>query len=83
MGKYNSYLYGVMRQTEKVYKFKGMVTFSEMNFLLYSLPHDFHVICTQFIDGVIDKEIDTKELGRTIKTFQYKNTRTGIKCCNH
>ena len=37
----------------------------------------------QFNDGTINKGRDIKELARTIKTFEYGNTRGGVKCYNH
>ena len=40
-------------------------------------------MCTKFNDGAINKRSSTKELARTIKTFEYKNTRSASKCCDH
>ena len=34
-------------------------------------------------DGMIDERNGTKELPRTIKTFEYKNAWSGVKCCDH
>ena len=49
--------------------------------LWYSSLHDFHMMCVQFNDGAIDKRSGTRKLARTIKTSEYENTRSGVKCC--
>ena len=58
-----------------------MVTLPEMVILWYSLLHHFHVMCAN--DGAINKGSSAKELSRTIKTFEYQNKISGVKCCDH
>lgn len=63
----------------------SMVTLTEIIVSWNSSLHDLHmmyVICTEFNDGAINKRSDAKKLARTIKTFEYKNTRNGVKCCD-
>ena len=54
-----------------------------MNISRYSSVHNFHMMCAQFNDSAIDKGSGNKELSRTTKTFEYENTRSGIKCSDH
>lgn len=37
-------------------------------------------MCTQFNEGAICKGSGAKELVRTVKTFEYKNIKSGLKC---
>ena len=52
-----------------------MVTLSEMIILRYLLLHDYHMMWDHFSDGGKNKWWGTKELARTIKTFEYENTK--------
>ena len=51
---------------------------SKVIILCYSLPYDFHV-----------PNLMTMQKGkgyqgtRSVKMFEYINTRSGVKCCNH
>ena len=42
--------------------------------------YDSHMMCTQFNEGAIYKGSGAKELVRTVKTFEYKNIKSGLKC---
>ena len=60
-----------------------MVAPSETIISWYSSLYDFHMTGSQFNDSVTDKGSGTKELARTIKTFEYENTRSGVNGCDH
>ena len=44
---------------------------------------DFHVMCTKSNDSEVDKRSCNKELPRAVKTFEYENTKSNVKCCDH
>ena len=60
-----------------------MITLDEIMILWYSSLHEFHMVCVQFSDVVIYKRNGTKQLAGRIQTFECKNTKSGVKCCNH
>ena len=38
---------------------------------------------TKFNDSEFDKRSCNKELPRAVKTFEYENTKSNAKCCDH
>lgn len=60
-----------------------MITLDEIIILWYSSLHEFHMVCVQFSDDAIYKSNGTKQLAGRIQTFEYKNTKSGVECCNH
>lgn len=60
-----------------------MITLDEIIILWYSSLHEFHMVCVQFSDDAIYKSNGTKQLAGRIQTFECKNAKSGVKCCNH